>query len=309
MPDMRNMPEVESGQSYIDDFSSYSRMFRVSDSDGRFSQFSSPNELRTHGGTIEMSTGFVENHTADHVVSQNLLHKLAKAYKHGGISYIWHKSMRRGLDHWPSLKRRVIYTNPREYWTLRGGTEYLAEQEGQPARTARSLWLASRIAECKPLSILEIGCGYGKQIANIRDAVGPHVPITGIDFSPTQLELARQRLSDVAQITLIQASGEHLPFADQSFDLVLTSAVILHNPPEIAERMRQELLRVARTWCIHNEDTDTTYNRFGYDTANWYRNRGHNVVEASQIPAEVFHQSSDPTGESARSQFCMVRLQ
>ncbi len=239
---------------------------------------------------------------------QSRLQKAVNAYKQGGARYLWHKSMRRGLEQWPALKRRIVYADPRGYWTLRGGSEYLAEQEGQPARTARSRWLASRIADCKPRSVLEVGCGYGKQIESIRTVVGTEVQITGLDFSPSQLALAQSHLKDDPNVFLIQGSGDRLPFPDQSFDLVLTSAVILHNPPEIAESMRRELLRVARHWCVHNEDTDTTYNRFGYDTAAWYQQRGLNLVEAAPIPPEVFVGSDDAAGESARSQFCLVRL-
>lgn len=254
-------------------------------------------------GEQAMSTGFLEKAS-----SKNLFQKLLKAYQHGGLAYLWHKSLRRSLDQWPSLKRRAIYSNPRDYWTLRGGNEYFEEQEGQPARTARSIWLANRIAECKPLSVLEIGCGYGKQIDRIHAILGPEVNITGVDFSPSQLSLAKHRLEDHKGIRLIQASGQFLPFADKSFDLVFTSAVILHNPPEIAETMRREVLRVARRWCVHNEDTDKSYNRYGYDTAKWYRDLGHNVIEASCIPPHVFSKSEDPMGESQRSQICVVRL-
>ncbi|MFM7132286.1 MAG: class I SAM-dependent methyltransferase [bacterium] len=239
---------------------------------------------------------------------KTFIEKVLAAYRHGGIPYIWHKSMRRGLDNWPSLKRKAIYSDPRDYWTLRGGVGYLAEQEGQPARTARSLWLAGKVASCQPLSILEVGCGYGKQIRNIRDLVGEGIPITGVDYSPTQLSLAKKHLSDQKNIRLMRASGERLPFADGAFDMVLTSAVILHNPPVIAEKIRLEILRVAKNWCLHNEDTDITYNRYGYDTAEWYRNHAFTVVESGPIPADVFQGSDDPVGESLRSQFCMVRL-
>ena len=37
------------------------------------------------------------------------------------------------------------------------------------------------------------------------------------------------------------AAANDLPFADHSFDMVVTSAVILHNPPAIAERIRREV--------------------------------------------------------------------
>jgi SAM-dependent methyltransferase len=259
-----------------------------------------------HGGA--WMSGRVIDEVSHRHNSHNILAKVFRAYRDGGFAYLWHKSMRRSLERWPTLKRRAIYSNPKEYWTLRGGLEYLAEQEGQPARTARSLWLARKIAECKPRSMLEIGCGYGKQLINIQELLGHDVHLTGIDFSESQLELARQNLQNLSHIRLLRASGDRLPFADQSFDLVLTSAVILHNPPEIAERIREEVLRVARRWCVHNEDTDVSYNRYGYDTADWYRSRGLNVVEAGPIPASVFKGSNDPEGESARSQFCLVQL-
>ena len=219
---------------------------------------------------------------------KTIFDKVLMAYRHGGLEYIWHKSMRRGLENWPSLKRRAIYSDPQEYWTLRGGEEYQAEQEGQPARTARSLWLARKVAGCQPVSILEVGCGYGKQIANIRAESGPALQITGIDYSPTQLALAKRHLAGMENIRLFRASGERLPFADDSFDMVITSAVILHNPPAMAEKIRLEILRVARRWCLHNEDTDITYNRYGYDTAGWYRSRGLTIIESGPIPHEVF---------------------
>ena len=229
------------------------------------------------------------------------------SYRKGGAAYLWHKSMRRLLENESPWKRKLVYSDPRKYWTLRGGPEYLAEQEGQPARTARSKWMADKIAACGAGSILEVGCGYGKQLEAIRAAVGGRVSLAGIDFSPTQLDLAARRVGRDDHLLLVLGDGQRLPFPDDAFDLVLTSAVILHNEPVVAERMRQEIVRVARRWCIHNEDTDTTYNRFGYDTAQWYRSHGLEVVESGSIPASVFGDSEDPAGESARSQFCMAR--
>ena len=96
---------------------------------------------------------------------------------------------------------------------------------------------------------------------------------------------------------LALASGAALPFADRSFDLVLTSAVILHNPPAVAEQIRREVIRVARHWVAHNEDTDVTYNRFGYDTAAWYRSVGIPLAESGPIPVD---------GPRSPSQFCVA---
>ncbi|MDB5351440.1 MAG: methylase involved in ubiquinone/menaquinone biosynthesis [Planctomycetota bacterium] len=218
------------------------------------------------------------------------------ALRSRGPRYVMHKALRRSLSRWPSLKRRCLYGNPRDYWTLRGGDEYFREQEGQPARDARARWMADRIAAYRPASILEVGCGYGKQLRALRRRLD--CPLVGVDFSPSQLVQARRYLEGVADVRIALASGARLPFPDHSFDLVLTSAVILHNPPEIAEAIRREVVRVSRRLAAHNEDTDVTYNRFGYDTAAWYEARSVDLLECGPIPVEA-----DPSA----SQFCVAR--
>jgi SAM-dependent methyltransferase len=219
------------------------------------------------------------------------------AWRARGARYVWHKALRRALGHWPGLKRRLLYADPRDYWTLRGGDDFFREQEGQPARTARANYMAERIARYQPASVLEVGCGYGKPLRALHDRL--QARLVGIDFSPSQLRLARRYLAGLDHIALLLGSGARLPFPDRSFDLVLTSAVILHNPPEIAEHIRREVLRVARRWTAHNEDTDVSYNRFGYDTAAWYAERGIALAECGPMPAEP---------DSSASQFCVAEL-
>ena len=221
-----------------------------------------------------------------------------EAWKSRGYRYAWHKALRRVLNGRPGLKRRWLYEDPRDYWTLRGGSDYFREQEGQPKRAMRARWVAERIAAYRPSSILEIGCGYGKVIESIRDLL-PNARIVGIDFSPTQLAQARRYLESRCDASLVLGSGERLPFEENSFDLVITSAVILHNPPAAAERIRHEVLRVTRRYAAHNEETNVSYNRYGYDTAAWYRERGIHVAELRPIPMDP-----DPR----TSQFCVAKI-
>jgi SAM-dependent methyltransferase len=220
-----------------------------------------------------------------------------KAWRTRGAEYAWHKMLRRSLGRWPGWKRRWLYADPRQYWTLRGGEDYFREQEGQPARSHRIEWMAARLARYQPRSILEVGCGYGKLLRQLRRRLD--VPMVGVDFSRTQLELARRYLGPEDGIELLLSSGERLPFPDGSFDMVVTSAVILHNPPALAEQIRREILRVARRFAAHNEEMSVSYNRFGYDTAAWYAARGIGLAESGPIPA-------DPDRET--SQFCVAVL-
>ena len=81
--------------------------------------------------------------------------------------------------------------------------------------------------------------------------------------------------------------------------MVVTSAVILHNPPATAEAIRREVLRVARRFTAHNEETDISYNRYGYDTAAWYRARGIGLAESGPIPMDL---------NQGASQFCVSVL-
>jgi SAM-dependent methyltransferase len=214
-----------------------------------------------------------------------------------GFEYAWHKVLRRALGHRPGWKRRLLYADARKYWTLRGGDDYFREQEGQEARKRRAVWVADRLAAYQPKSILEIGCGYGRLLCELHARL--QIPVTGVDFSPTQLRQAHLFLPPSPESTLILARGERLPFPDRSFDMVVTSAVILHNPPRAAEAIRREVLRVARRFTAHNEETDVSYNRYGYDTAAWYRARGIALAESGPIPMD-----SNP----GASQFCVAVL-
>lgn len=222
-----------------------------------------------------------------------------RAGRSRGLGYAWHKALRRIPGRYVRGKRSLLYADPRAYWTHRGGDDYFREQEDHPTRADRLNWVARRVASYRPTSILEVGCGYGKLIRALRRRTD--APIVGLDFSPSQLDRAAAHLADLPAIDLVRASGARLPFADNSFDLVVTSAVILHNEPAVAEAIRREILRVARRWAVHNEDTDVTYNRFGYDTAAWYAERGIPVVEHAPIPIV-------PEPERSRSQFCVAEL-
>jgi SAM-dependent methyltransferase len=181
---------------------------------------------------------------------------------------------------------------------MRGGEDYFREQEGQEARALRAEWMADHLAAYRPASILEVGCGYGKLLRALRQRID--IPLVGVDFSLTQLSYAKRFLEGLGGTETLLASGDRLPFPDRSFDMVVTSAVILHNPPEVAERIRREVLRVARRYAAHNEEMGVSYNRYGYDTVAWYRQRGIPLAEAGPIPM-------DPNPRT--SQFCVASLE
>lgn len=88
--------------------------------------------------------------------------------------------------------------------------------------------------------VLEAGCGIGTDAVQFVRAGARY---TGVDFSPTALELARQR-PELAGADLVHASVVQLPFADATFDLVYSNGVI-HHVPE-TQRAIHEFHRLLR---------------------------------------------------------------
>ena len=179
----------------------------------------------------------------------------------------------------------------------RGGDDYFLEQEGQISRSLRAAWIAERLESYRPTSILEIGCGYGKLVAQSKSRLESRSWVSTL--ARTELSKARQFLACTSDVRLVLSRGESLPFADNSFDMVVTSAVVLHNPPPVAEKLRARGFAGGQRFAAHNEETNLSYNRYGYDTAAWYRCRGIALAESGPIPM-------DPDPES--SQFCVADL-
>jgi ubiquinone/menaquinone biosynthesis C-methylase UbiE len=90
--------------------------------------------------------------------------------------------------------------------------------------------------------VLEAGCGIATD--GVQFARGG-ANYTGVDFSPTALELAERRfgLSGLPG-RFVQRSLTELPFPDASFDLVYSNGVIHHIPE--TERVVAEFHRVLR---------------------------------------------------------------
>jgi ubiquinone/menaquinone biosynthesis C-methylase UbiE len=90
--------------------------------------------------------------------------------------------------------------------------------------------------------VLEAGCGIATDGVRFARAGSRY---TGIDFSPTALDLARRRFElEGLQGSFVQASITDLPFPDASFDLVYSNGVIHHLPQ--TEQVVSEFHRVLR---------------------------------------------------------------
>ena len=80
-------------------------------------------------------------------------------------------------------------------------------------------------------SVLDVGCGFGGTVASINEQF-TKMSLTGLNIDDRQLERARQQVLAAPGNTVHfqQGDARALPFADQSFDVVLAVECIFHFP-------------------------------------------------------------------------------
>lgn len=85
--------------------------------------------------------------------------------------------------------------------------------------------LLGELAPADPSVVLDVGCGGG---ALTRDLAAPRRLVVGTDPSVPQVRrCARRRVQGV---TCAAAPAEHLPFADATFDALVSSCTVKHWP-------------------------------------------------------------------------------
>jgi len=140
--------------------------------------------------------------------------------------------------------------NPQRYWEQRGQT--FIQEEYQRGLYWQHDWMLDKLRTCQPEHVLEIGCGFGRNLRFLQSHLDGKTHYCGVDFSLSMLFQAQTYLGESAQ-PLAAADALHLPFADGSFDLVVIHGVFMHIPPEQVLAATREARRVARKHIIQCE--------------------------------------------------------
>lgn len=95
-------------------------------------------------------------------------------------------------------------------------------------------------------AVLDVGCGTGTLAIAAKRYVGTTGMVSGIDASPEMIDRAKRKARNSGvEVTFQTAVVEALPFADASFDVVLSTLMLHHLPRPLREQCAREVRRSA----------------------------------------------------------------
>jgi len=95
------------------------------------------------------------------------------------------------------------------------------------------------------LRVLEIGCGTGNVATRVKRAA-PGAEVVGTDPDPLALARCERKVRGLTGIRFERAYAQELPFADGSFDRVLSSMMLHHLDEDVKAGAAAEMFRVLR---------------------------------------------------------------
>jgi 2-polyprenyl-6-hydroxyphenyl methylase/3-demethylubiquinone-9 3-methyltransferase len=143
--------------------------------------------------------------------------------------------------------------------------EHRIRAEVDPAFAKRARYILERVADLKPKSVLDAGCGRGFYSSSLCE-FSFIKKITGIDLREKYLIKARRFITD-KRVTLQQADIYTLPFAAETFDFIISSEVMEHLPDDVkALKALHKITKKGGTLIVTVPDANYP---FLWDPLNW----------------------------------------
>lgn len=145
---------------------------------------------------------------------------------------------------WEDLGRTdplwAVLTNPERRHGGWDVDEFLATAAAPVDRVLR---LLSAVDLSLGDRVLDFGCGAGR----LSNALAAHAKeVVGIDIAQSMVDEANRINRHPDRVSFVAYDGTRLPFADESFDAVVSLISIQHSPPAVQVACLVELQRVVR---------------------------------------------------------------
>lgn len=141
--------------------------------------------------------------------------------------------------------------DPKKFWN--GWSDNYARQKAQQRIDKSQYWLLKKVEELRPQTLLEIGCGFGKNLKFLSKNLSYQPKLVGFDISESMIRKAKNCLNDRALLGCADVTS--LPFFDKFYEMVFTHATLMHVPEQNIRMAVQELRRVAKKYLIIAEET------------------------------------------------------
>lgn len=115
----------------------------------------------------------------------------------------------------------------------------------------RKVYLRDVVRKNKIDSVLELGCNSGGNLLCMIHK-NPHLKATGIDICDKAIRHGREVEQNPANL-MVKSIYDLSDFLDNSFDLVFTSCVLIHIPPDKVEGILKEMKRICKYFVVNIE--------------------------------------------------------
>lgn len=110
------------------------------------------------------------------------------------------------------------------------------------------------------MNLLDIGCGTGWAVRRSAILLGPRGKACGVDLSQKMIEHARKAAAGIPNAEFQQASAEELPYANGTFDRVLSTMSFHHwLHPSVGVMEIARVLAPAGRVCIVDPTADNVF--------------------------------------------------
>jgi pseudaminic acid biosynthesis-associated methylase len=134
-----------------------------------------------------------------------------------------------------------------ELWAGDFGDAYVERNIG--AADGRGDFWGEQLRKLAPESVLEVGCNVGANLHWIAADSGI-TRVAGVDVNRQALDVAQER---VPRAELREATAKQLPFEDGEFELVFTTGVLIHQPPDHLDEVMSEIVRCSSRYVLCGE--------------------------------------------------------